>query len=31
LTKFRTTIPNPGGRVKAGAYVKVQVQISPKP
>ncbi len=25
--KFRTRIPNPGGRVKAGAFVKVQVQI----
>ena len=23
--KFRATIPNPGGRVKAGAFVKVQV------
>jgi cobalt-zinc-cadmium efflux system membrane fusion protein len=29
--KFRTTIPNPGGRFKAGAFVKVQVQIAPKP
>ena len=28
--KFRTTIPNPGGRVKAGTFVKVQVQIPPK-
>jgi cobalt-zinc-cadmium efflux system membrane fusion protein len=28
--KFRTTIPNPGGRVKAGAFVKVQVLIPPK-
>ena len=25
--KFRTRIPNPGGRVKAGAFVKVQVHI----
>jgi membrane fusion protein, heavy metal efflux system len=29
--KFRTTIPNPGARLKAGAFVKVQVQIPPKP
>jgi cobalt-zinc-cadmium efflux system membrane fusion protein len=29
--KFRATIPNPGGRVKAGAFVKVQVQVPPKP
>jgi cobalt-zinc-cadmium efflux system membrane fusion protein len=28
--KFRTTIPNPGGRFKAGAFVKVQVYIEPK-
>jgi membrane fusion protein, heavy metal efflux system len=28
--KFRTTIPNPGGRYKAGAFVKVQVHIEPK-
>jgi cobalt-zinc-cadmium efflux system membrane fusion protein len=28
--KFRTTISNPGGRLKAGAFVKVLVQISPK-
>jgi cobalt-zinc-cadmium efflux system membrane fusion protein len=28
--KFRTTIPNPGGRFKAGAFVKVQVQVRPK-
>jgi cobalt-zinc-cadmium efflux system membrane fusion protein len=28
--KFRTTIPNPGGRVKAGAFVKVQVHIPSK-
>jgi cobalt-zinc-cadmium efflux system membrane fusion protein len=28
--KFRTTIPNPGGRLKAGAFVKVLVEIPPK-
>jgi cobalt-zinc-cadmium efflux system membrane fusion protein len=28
--KFRSTITNPGGRVKAGAFVKVQVQIPPR-
>jgi cobalt-zinc-cadmium efflux system membrane fusion protein len=28
--KFRTTIPNPQGRVKAGAFVHVQVQIPPR-
>ncbi|MGP0067586.1 MAG: efflux RND transporter periplasmic adaptor subunit [Isosphaeraceae bacterium] len=28
--KFRTSIPNPTGNVKAGAFVKVQVQIPPK-
>ncbi len=28
--KFRTEIQNPGGRLKAGAFVKVQVQIPPK-
>jgi membrane fusion protein, heavy metal efflux system len=28
--KFRATIPNPGGRAKAGAFVKVQVQVPPK-
>ncbi len=28
--KFRTTIPNPDGRVKAGAFVKVQVQVPPR-
>ncbi len=28
--KFRTTIPNPEGRFKAGAFVKVQVYIPPK-
>ena len=29
--KFRTTIPNPQGRLKAGAFVRVQVQIPPSP
>jgi cobalt-zinc-cadmium efflux system membrane fusion protein len=28
--KFRTTIPNPGGRAKAGAFVRVQVYVPPK-
>ena len=28
--KFRTTIPNLSGKVKAGAFVKVQVKIPPK-
>ena len=28
--KFRTSIPNPSGRVMAGAFVRVQVQIPPK-
>jgi membrane fusion protein, heavy metal efflux system len=28
--KFRTTIPNPGGQAKAGAFVKVQVKVRPK-
>jgi RNA polymerase sigma factor (sigma-70 family) len=26
--RFRTTIPNPEGRYKAGAYVKVEVQVT---
>jgi membrane fusion protein, heavy metal efflux system len=29
--KFRATIPNPGGKVKAGAFVKVQVHVPPGP
>jgi cobalt-zinc-cadmium efflux system membrane fusion protein len=29
--KFRTTIPNPRGRLKAGAFVRVHVQIPPSP
>jgi cobalt-zinc-cadmium efflux system membrane fusion protein len=29
--KFRTTIPNPGARAKAGAFVRVQVFVPPKP
>ena len=29
--KFRTTIANPQGRFKAGAFVHVQVQIPPRP
>ncbi len=29
--KFRATIPNPGGKVKAGAFVKVQVHVPPEP
>ncbi len=28
--RFRTTIPNPGGRIKAGSYVKVEVQVAPE-
>jgi cobalt-zinc-cadmium efflux system membrane fusion protein len=28
--KFRTSIPNPSGRLMAGAFVRVKVQISPK-
>jgi membrane fusion protein, heavy metal efflux system len=28
--KFRTSIPNPSGRVMAGAFVRVQLQIPPK-
>jgi cobalt-zinc-cadmium efflux system membrane fusion protein len=28
--KFRTTIPNLGGRFKAGAFVKVQVMVRPR-
>jgi cobalt-zinc-cadmium efflux system membrane fusion protein len=28
--KFRTTVPNPEGLIKAGAFVKVQVLIPPK-
>ena len=28
--KFRTTIPNTGGRFKAGAFVKVQVKVRPR-
>ncbi len=27
--RFRTTIPNPGGRAKAGAYVRVDVDLGP--
>lgn len=29
--RFRTTIPNRKGQIKAGAFVKVKVDISPKP
>jgi RNA polymerase sigma factor (sigma-70 family) len=29
--EFRTSIPNPGGRFKAGASVRVQVLITPQP
>jgi cobalt-zinc-cadmium efflux system membrane fusion protein len=29
--KFRTTIPNPGSRLKAGMFVRVWVELSPKP
>jgi cobalt-zinc-cadmium efflux system membrane fusion protein len=28
--KFRVTIPNPGARYKAGAFVKVQVMVRPR-
>jgi membrane fusion protein, heavy metal efflux system len=28
--RFRTTIPNPEGRVKAGAFVKVEVRVTPE-
>ncbi len=29
--KFRTTIPNPEGRLKAGMFVRVWVELPPKP
>ncbi len=29
--KFRATIPNPGGRLKAGAFVRVKLEVPPKP
>jgi cobalt-zinc-cadmium efflux system membrane fusion protein len=29
--KFRATIPNPGARLKAGAFVKVRLEVPPKP